>query len=89
MSVGIGDIVHELVRRNNAALERAIGDYIRSNRTTRLDIELVWPHGPMLIEDDRTCFFRPIDRDAYTVRCRSEFYIRQKTPRAWRAPLPD
>lgn len=86
---GINDIVHELIRRRNATLEREIRHYIRANRTIRLDIELVWPHGSMLCEDDDTCFLRSQDRDVYTIRCRTEFYIRQKLPGSWRPPLPD
>lgn len=89
---GACDIVDELIRHLHAGMERELRNYLRKHRTTRLHIELIFPEAglPSLQEGaDREVFLREMDRDAYSMFCKSEFYIRQKIPVGWRAPLPD
>jgi len=90
ISIGIDDLISELIRRNHACVEREVRNYIRAHRTTRLDIELAFHQGsPFIAEDDGFIFFRSNKRDSFEVRICSEFEIRQKQFCGWRAPLPD
>ena len=82
------DIHRELVLRHARALEEHLREYLRTHRTTRLDI--VVDLGELrMATDNESGFFRRADSPLYEIRVHRDIRIRQKLPCGWRAPLPD
>lgn len=80
--------IDESIRRHNQSVEAFIRSYLRENRTTRLDIELVVDELRLASCDEQLFLLRP-DRDVVEIRMHRNVGIRQKLPRSFRPPLPD
>lgn len=80
-------LIKKLIEANNAHVERFIRDYLKSHRTTRLDIELVTSEFRIASHDDAVFMLRA-DADQYEVRCYRDVGIRQRLPCKWRPALP-
>lgn len=80
----VNDATSKFIDAIYAAHERAIRDYLKSHRTTRLDIEVFRP--PLSYRTDGNLFVA--GRDSYMVSIDAPISIIQRLPESFRPNLP-
>lgn len=83
----IDEIVRKSVRDYHSRVERFIRDYLRTHRTTRLDIALVTGEPTYRVGDGGELFCRTND-GKYEVQVHRDVGIRQRLPVSFRPNLP-
>ncbi len=84
----IGDVVERALENSCADLEKYIRTYLRTHRTTRMDIVLI-DYGTTYQTPDSGGFFLRQDTSGYVVRVIRNVQIIQKLPESFRPNLPD
>ena len=83
----IEGITRELVRNHNQDLEAHLRQYLRTHRTTRLDIEVVLGEFEFFTHGD-AAFTYNLRQRSYQCEVKRDVHIKQRLPERWRPALP-